>query len=83
MLSRKTLIQSLSDFILTLSGNSWNDLARIASYLRRVMTKHCVKIHAKSDSAIESVVSWMVEFQLKYYYYTGRKIHESHAGRFS
>ena len=47
------------------------------------MTKHSAKIHAKSDSAIESVVSWMVEFQLKYYYYTGREIHESHAGRFS
>ena len=73
MLSREALIQSLSDFTLTLSGNSWNDLARIASYLRRVMTKHCVKIHAKSDSAIESVFSWMVEFQLTYYYYTGRE----------
>ena len=27
---------------------------RGASYLRKVMTKHGMKIHAKSDSAIES-----------------------------
>ena len=31
-----------------------NKPPRIASYLRRVMTKHCMKIHAKSVSAIES-----------------------------
>ena len=32
-----------------------------------------MKIHAKSDPAIESAVPWMVEFQLTYYYYTGRE----------
>ena len=31
-----------------------NQLTRIASYLRRMMTKLCIKIHMKFDSAIES-----------------------------
>ena len=49
---KETLIKSLSDLALVLSYKARNKPPRIASYLRRVMTKHCMKIHAKSDSAI-------------------------------
>ena len=51
---RETLIKSLSDFILGFLYRARNHLTRIASYLRRMMTKLCIKIHMKSDSAIES-----------------------------
>ena len=51
---RETLIQSLSDFTLGFLYMTRNSLTRIASYLRKVMTKSCIKILVKSDSAIES-----------------------------
>ena len=50
--ARETLIQSLSDFILGFLYRARNHLPRIASYLRKMMTKLCIKIHMKSDSAI-------------------------------
>ena len=34
-----------------------NSLTRIASYLRKAMTKLCIKILVESDSAIESAFS--------------------------
>ena len=49
---RETLIKSLSDFILEFLYNTRNYSTRIASYLRRIMTKQCIKILMKSDSAI-------------------------------
>ena len=49
---RKTLIKSLPNFILGLLYRVRNHSTRIASYLRRMMTKPCIKIHMKSDSAI-------------------------------
>ena len=51
---KETLIKSLFDFTLVFSCSARNNPTRIASYLRRVMTKRCMKIHAKSNSAIES-----------------------------
>ena len=51
---RETLIKSLSDLALVFSCKARNKPPRIASYVRRVMTKHWMKIHAKSGSAIES-----------------------------
>ena len=56
--SRETLIQSLSDFTLEFLGIARNNLTRIAGYLRKVMTKLCIKILVKSDSAIESAFPW-------------------------
>ena len=53
IVSRETLIKSLSDFILGFLYRARNHLTRIASYLRKMMTKLCIKIHMKSDSAIE------------------------------
>ena len=50
--TRKTMIKSLSDLALVFSYKARNKPPRIAIYLRRVMTKHWMKIHAKSDSAI-------------------------------
>ena len=50
--TRETLIKSLSDFILGFLYRARNHLTRIASYLRKMMTKLCIKIHMKSDSAI-------------------------------
>ena len=49
---KETLIKSLSDFILGFLYRARNHLTRIASYLRKMMTKLCIKIHIKSDSAI-------------------------------
>ena len=51
-LSWETLIKSLSDFTLEFLCIARNNLTRIASYLRKVMTKLCIKILVKSDSAI-------------------------------
>ena len=51
---KETLIKSLSDCILGFLYRARNHLTRIASYLRKMMTKLCIKIHMKSDSAIES-----------------------------
>lgn len=50
--TRETLIKSLSDLALVFSYKARNKPLQIASYLRRVITKHWMKIHAKSDSAI-------------------------------
>ena len=52
--ARATLIQSLSDFTLEFLCIARNNLTRIASYLRKAMTKLCIKILVKADSAIES-----------------------------
>ena len=49
--SREALIKSLSDFILGFLCNARNNPTQIASYLRRIMTKQCIKILMKSDSA--------------------------------
>ena len=49
---KETLIKSLSDFTLEFLYIARNNLTRIASYLRKVMTKLCIKILVKSDSAI-------------------------------
>lgn len=50
-ISREALIKSLSDFILVFLFNARNKSTRIASYLRRLMTQHWIKIHMKFDSA--------------------------------
>ena len=50
--SRETLIKSLSDFTLEFLCMARNNLTRIASYLRKAMTKLCIKILVKADSAI-------------------------------
>ena len=50
-----TLIKSLSDFSLEFLYIARNNLTRIASYLRKAMTKLCIKILVESDFAIESV----------------------------
>ena len=55
--ARETLIKSLSDFSLEFLYIARNNLTRIASYLRKVMTKPCIKILVKTDSAIESAFS--------------------------
>ena len=49
---RETLIKSLSDFTLEFLCIARNNLTRIASYLRKGMTKLCIKILVKADSAI-------------------------------
>ena len=53
-LSRETLIKSLSDFTLEILYKTRNNLTRIASYLRKAMTKSCIKFLVESDSAISS-----------------------------
>ena len=50
--ARETLIKSLSDFTLEILYMARNNLTRIASYLRKVMTKSCIKFLVESDSAI-------------------------------
>ena len=50
--ARETLIKSLSDFALEILYMARNNLTRIASYLRKVMTKLCIKFLVESDSAI-------------------------------
>ena len=57
-LSRETLIKSLSDFTLEILYMTRNNLTRIASYLRKAMTKSCIKFLVESDSAIESAFPW-------------------------
>ena len=49
---RETLIKSLSDFTLEILYMTRNNLTRIAGYLRKAMTKLCIKILVESDSAI-------------------------------
>ena len=53
-LFKETLIQSLSDFTLEVLCIARNNLTRIASYVRKAMTKLCIKILVGSDSVIES-----------------------------
>ena len=53
-LIKETLIKSLSDFTLEFLCTARNHLTRIASYVRKVMPKLCIKILVKSVSAIES-----------------------------
>ena len=53
-LFKETLIQSLSDFTLDFLCIARNNLTRIASYIRKAMTKLCIKILVESDSVIES-----------------------------
>ena len=50
--ARETLIKLLSDFTLEILYMARNNLTRIASYLRKVMTKPCIKFLVESDSAI-------------------------------
>jgi hypothetical protein len=54
--SREALINSLFAFILEFLFNARNQSTRIVSYLRRLMTRHWIKIHMKFDSANESVI---------------------------
>ena len=49
---KETLIKSLSDFALKFLCIARNNLTRIASYLRKAMTKLCIKILVEADSAI-------------------------------
>ena len=49
---KEALIKSLSDFTLGFLCIARNNLTRIASYLRKVMMKLCIKILVESDSAI-------------------------------
>ena len=50
--ARETLIKSLSDFTLEILYMAKKKKKKIASYLRKVMTKLCIKILVKSDSVI-------------------------------
>ena len=54
--SREALIKSLFAFILEFLCNARNGLTRIASYLRKPMTKQCIKILIKENSMNESVL---------------------------
>ncbi|WP_297014219.1 hypothetical protein, partial [uncultured Dialister sp.] len=47
---REALIKSLFAFILEFLCNARNGLTRIASYLRKPMTKQCIKILIKGNS---------------------------------
>ena len=49
-LTREALIKSLFAFILEFLCNARNGLTRIASYLRKPMTKQCIKILIKENS---------------------------------
>ena len=53
-LFKEILIQSLSDFTLEVLCIARNNLTRIASYVRKAMTKLCIKLLVGSDSVIES-----------------------------
>ena len=55
----ETLIKSLSAFTLEFLYMTRNNLTRIASYLRKAMTKLCIKILVESDSAIESAFPYV------------------------
>ncbi len=48
--SREALIKSLFAYILEFLCNARNGLTRIASYLRKPMTKQCIKIFIKENS---------------------------------
>lgn len=51
---KKTLMKSLLDFIFGFLYRAMRHSMRIASYLRRTSTTPCIKIHMKSDPAMES-----------------------------
>ena len=53
-LFKEILIQSLSDFTLEVLCIARNNLTRIARYVRKAMTKLCIKLLVGSDSVIES-----------------------------
>ena len=53
-LFKEILIQSLSDFALEVLCIARNNLTRIASYVRKAMTKLYIKLLVGSDSVIES-----------------------------
>ena len=48
--AKEALINSLFDFILEFLCNARNEVTRIASYLRSLMTKQCIKILIKANS---------------------------------
>ena len=52
LLPKEALIKLLSDFTQGFLCIARNNLTRIASYLRKVMMKLCIKILVESDSAI-------------------------------
>ena len=54
--------------------------ARIASYLRRMSTTLCIKIHMKSDSVIESAFPYIYAFL---YFFTKRAMRLSASAIFS
>ena len=54
LLPKEALIKSLSDFTLGFLCIARNNLTRIASYLRKVMTKLCIKILVESDNDLIS-----------------------------
>jgi len=47
---KEALIKSLFAFILEFLCNARNEVTRIASYLRSLMTKQCIKILIKANS---------------------------------
>ncbi len=47
---KEALIKSLFAFILEFLCNARNEATRIASYLRSLMTKQCIKILIKANS---------------------------------
>ena len=73
-------MQSLSDFTLEFLCIARNNLTRIASYLRKAMTKLCIKILVESDSAIESAFPYIYAFL---YFFTKRAMRLSASAIFS
>ena len=67
--TRETLIKSLSDFTLEFLCIARNNLTRIAGYLRKAMTKLCIKILVKADSAIESAFPYIIRLPLLLVYW--------------
>ena len=78
--SKETPIQSLSDFTLEILCIARNHLPRIASYLRRMSTTLCIKIHMKSDPVIESAFPYIYAFL---YFFTKRAMRLSASAIFS
>ena len=66
---RKIRIQSLSALALVFSCKARNKPLRIASYVRRVMTKHGMKTYAKSDSTILSAFPYIIHLSLLLVYW--------------
>lgn len=51
---KETLMKSLLDFIFGFLYRTRRHSMRIASYLKRMSTTLCIRIHMKPDSAMES-----------------------------